>query len=45
MKGAIIAPTAIIQGLGKTIGLDYIKVEGATGDYNTNLINKAKAAV
>ncbi|KAM3145987.1 hypothetical protein pb186bvf_001965 [Paramecium bursaria] len=45
LNGAIIAPTAIIQGLGKTIGLDYIKVEGATGDYNTNLINKAKAAV
>ena len=36
----MIAPTAIIAGLGQSIGLDMIKVEGATGDYHTNLDNK-----
>lgn len=37
----MIAPTAIIQGMGKTLDMDIIEVEGATGDYHTNLDNKA----
>ncbi|CAD8087548.1 unnamed protein product [Paramecium sonneborni] len=45
LKGAVIAPTAIIQGLGKTIGLEWHHVEGATGDYNSNFINKGKKAI
>jgi 2,3-diphosphopglycerate-independent phosphoglycerate mutase len=43
-KGFMIAPTAIISGIGQTIGLDVKQVEGATGDYHTNLINKGRAA-
>ena len=37
----MIAPTAIIAGLGLSLDMDIIDVEGATGDYNTNLMNKA----
>ena len=37
----MIAPTAIIAGLGISLGMDIVEVEGATGDYHTNLINKA----
>jgi len=33
----MIAPTAIIAGLGLSLDMDIIDVEGATGDYNTNL--------
>ena len=36
----MIAPTAIIKGLAMSIDIDIIDVEGATGDYNTNFINK-----
>lgn len=32
----MIAPTAIIKGLGMTLGIEQIEVEGATGDYHTN---------
>lgn len=41
----MIAPTAIIQGLGKTIGLEWQFVEGATGDYNSDFVKKGKKAV
>lgn len=41
----MIAPTAIIKGLGQSIGLNTPDVEGATGDYHSNYINKAKAAI
>ncbi len=39
-KGFMIAPTAIIAGLGLSIQLDIIKVPGATGDYHTNVFAK-----
>lgn len=41
----MIAPTAIINGLGQTLGMDIIKVKGATGDYSTDLIAKADALI
>lgn len=40
----MIAPTAIINGLGQSIGLEVIDVEGATGDYHSNYENKIKKA-
>jgi len=43
MKGFMIAPTAIIAGLGMSIDLDVKPVKGATGDYHTNLDAKADA--
>lgn len=41
----MIAPTAIIGGLGMSIGMERIKVDGATGDYHTNLSAKGRAVV
>ena len=37
----MIAPTAVIAGIGMSIDMDIIEVEGATGDYHTNFDNKA----
>ena len=41
----MIAPTAIINGLGQSTNFDILKVEGATGDYNSNFLKKIEAAV
>jgi 2,3-diphosphopglycerate-independent phosphoglycerate mutase len=40
----LIAPTAIIAGLGISVGLPVIKVEGATGDMDSNFNVKAQKA-
>jgi 2,3-diphosphopglycerate-independent phosphoglycerate mutase len=45
MKGFMIAPTAIIGGLGVVLGLDRYVPHGATGDYRTNLSAKANCLV
>ncbi|OHT06751.1 Metalloenzyme superfamily protein [Tritrichomonas foetus] len=44
IKSFLIAPTAIIAGLGISVGLPIIKVEGATGDMDSNYEAKAIAA-
>jgi 2,3-diphosphopglycerate-independent phosphoglycerate mutase len=44
IKAFMIAPTAIIAGLGISIGLPIIKVEGATGDMDSNFDAKAHKA-
>jgi 2,3-bisphosphoglycerate-independent phosphoglycerate mutase len=41
----MVAPTAIINGLGSSIQLFTPKVEGATGDYHSNYIKKIEKAV
>ena len=43
-SGAIISAVDLIQGIGVYAGLDVIKVQGATGLYNTNYEGKAQAA-
>ncbi|KAI8884206.1 archaeal type cofactor-independent phosphoglycerate mutase [Backusella circina FSU 941] len=45
MRSFLIAPTCIIAGLGMTVGMDLIQVEGATGDYFTNFNAKANACI
>ena len=45
IKGAIVAAVDVINGLGRTMGLDVIKVPGATGYIDTNYEGKADAAV
>eukprot|EP00475_Leptophrys_vorax_P004817 TRINITY_DN12883_c0_g1_i2.p1 TRINITY_DN12883_c0_g1~~TRINITY_DN12883_c0_g1_i2.p1 ORF type:complete len:454 (-),score=118.01 TRINITY_DN12883_c0_g1_i2:59-1420(-) len=45
LKPFMIAPTAIIAGLGITLGFDRVCPPGATGDYHTNLNAKAEALV
>eukprot|EP00002_Diphylleia_rotans_P033821 TRINITY_DN7228_c0_g1_i1.p1 TRINITY_DN7228_c0_g1~~TRINITY_DN7228_c0_g1_i1.p1 ORF type:complete len:443 (-),score=62.61 TRINITY_DN7228_c0_g1_i1:1490-2818(-) len=44
-RGFMIAPTAIIAGLGLCLGLDRIIVPGTTGDYHTNVDAKGAKAV
>ena len=44
-SGAVISAVDLIQGIGVYAGLDVIKVEGATGLYDTNYEGKARAAV
>lgn len=41
----LIAPTKIIAGVGKTIGMEVIRVKGGTGGYDTDLGAKAKSCV
>ena len=45
VRAFMIAPTAIIAGLGMSLELDLVKVPGATGDYHTDLAAKARAAI
>ena len=40
----MIAPTAIIRGIGETFSFDTYDVEGATGWYNSNYSNKVSKA-
>lgn len=42
---AVISAVDLIQGIGVYAGMDVIKVDGATGLYNTNYEGKAKAAI
>jgi len=44
-SGAVISAVDLIQGIGVYAGLDVIKVEGATGLYDTNYEGKANAAL
>jgi len=44
-KSAVISAVDLIQGIGIYAGMDVIKVEGATGLYDTNYEGKAKATI
>lgn len=44
-SGAVISAVDLIQGIGRYAGFEVIKVEGATGLYDTNYEGKAKATV
>ena len=43
-KAASICPTAIIAGIVISLGIDRYQIDRATGDYHTDLIQKAKGA-
>ena len=45
LKGSIISGVDLIKGIGKLLGLEVIKVEGATGYLDTNYKGKAVAAI
>lgn len=45
VKGSIISAVDLLNGIGKLIGLETIKVPGATGYYDTNYQGKADYAV
>lgn len=42
LRGCMVAPTKIIAGLGKSVGMEVLEVAGATGDYRSDF--RAKAA-
>ncbi len=44
-KSAVISAVDLIQGIGVYAGMDVIKVDGATGLYDTNYEGKAAAAI
>ena len=44
-KGAVISAVDLINGIGVYAGLEVIRVEGATGLYDTNYEGKARAAL
>ncbi|MGE5395385.1 MAG: cofactor-independent phosphoglycerate mutase [Candidatus Saccharibacteria bacterium] len=44
-SSAVISAVDLIQGIGKYAGMDVIKVEGATGLYDTNYEGKAQATI
>jgi len=41
LRGAMVAPTKIIAGLGASVGLSLLSCPGATGDYRTDFAAKA----
>lgn len=43
LRACMVAPTKIIAGLGLSLGIDVLEVEGATGDYRTQFHRKAEA--
>ena len=43
LRACMVAPTKIIAGLGMSLGIDVLEVEGATGDYRTQFHRKAEA--
>jgi len=45
IRGAVISAVDLIKGIGKTIGLEAIVVEGATGYYDTNYAGKGEKAI
>lgn len=44
-SGAVVSAVDLIQGIGKYAGLDIVKVEGATGLWDTNYEGKTAAAL
>ena len=45
LRGAVISAVDLIQGIGRCAEMDVIKVEGATGTFETNFSGKAQAAI
>ncbi len=45
VQGSVIGGGALYIGIGKLLGLEHHPVEGATGGLDTNLVNKADAAI
>jgi len=44
-KPFLVAPTAIIAGLGLSLGMDLVKIPGDTGDYHTDVMAQARGFV
>jgi 2,3-bisphosphoglycerate-independent phosphoglycerate mutase len=44
LTGCVISAVDLVRGLGRSMGMDVIEVEGATGDLDTNYAGKGEAA-
>jgi 2,3-bisphosphoglycerate-independent phosphoglycerate mutase len=44
ITGAVISAVDLVRGMGRSMGMDVIEVEGATGDIDTNFAGKGEAA-
>ncbi|MHC4248083.1 MAG: cofactor-independent phosphoglycerate mutase [Planctomycetota bacterium] len=44
LSGCVISAVDLVRGLGRSMGMDVIEVEGATGDLDTNYAGKGEAA-
>lgn len=44
-KGVMISAVDLLKGIGKLTGMKVIEVEGANGNYDTNFVGKADAAI
>lgn len=44
-KGAVISGVDLINGIGRGIGFDILRVEGATAYYDSNFLNKINTAI
>ncbi len=45
MRGAVVAAVDLVRGIAVSVGLDTIRVEGATGYVQTNFAGKGQAAI
>lgn len=45
LRGAVISAVDLIQGIGRCAGMEVVKVDGATGTFETNFAGKAAAAI
>ena len=45
LRGGVISAVDLVKGIGILAGMRIIEVEGATGNYDTNFIGKAQAAL
>jgi len=44
LTGCVISAVDLVRGLGRSMGMDVVEVEGATGDLDTNYTGKGEAA-
>ena len=44
ISGAVVSAVDLVRGIGRSLGMDVIEVEGATGDLDTNYAGKGEAA-
>ncbi len=45
VKGGVISAVDLLKGIGKLAGMKVIEVDGATGNYDTDFLGKAKACL
>lgn len=45
LAGAVVAAATLITGIGKVVGLETVRVEGATGSIDSNLEGKVRAVI